>query len=205
MSACVEPFGTAIGAVCAEYGRSKWPITMLNHTHKHTLYRRMFCFLFLAPYARTTRYEEFLFSLENQGQKGSLRSRASWLLNISSELAFEKKWLFSWFVFSLIKNDRCYVVRSFLAWVYCSSMTEHAFYEMFPARSTAVHSRATTQWTLWNDRHHIDDRVNKEGGKTRLCEPICPKAYELFFARYWNYSCYLGSRSWLYRDSTSLH
>ena len=54
---CVhEPVGTAIGAVCVEYGRPKWPITMLNHTH--TLYRRMFCFLFLAPYARTTRYEE---------------------------------------------------------------------------------------------------------------------------------------------------
>ena len=40
MSACVEPFGTAIGAVCAEYGRSKWPITMLNHTHTEE------CFVF---------------------------------------------------------------------------------------------------------------------------------------------------------------
>ena len=33
MCACVEPVGTAIGAVCVEYGRPKWPITMLNHTH----------------------------------------------------------------------------------------------------------------------------------------------------------------------------
>ena len=31
---------------------------MLNHTNKHPWYRKMFCFLFLAPYARTTRYEE---------------------------------------------------------------------------------------------------------------------------------------------------
>ena len=38
----------------------------------------MFGFLFLAPYARTTRYEEASFSLENEGKKGSLRSRASW-------------------------------------------------------------------------------------------------------------------------------
>ena len=40
----------------------------------------MLGFLFLAPYARTTRYEEDFFSLENQGKKGSLRSRASLLL-----------------------------------------------------------------------------------------------------------------------------
>ena len=33
MCACVEPVGTAIGAVCVEYGWPKWPITMLNHTH----------------------------------------------------------------------------------------------------------------------------------------------------------------------------
>ena len=32
MCACVEPVGTAIGVVCVEYGRPKWPITMLNHT-----------------------------------------------------------------------------------------------------------------------------------------------------------------------------
>ena len=31
MSACTEP-RTGIGAVCVEYGPSKWPITMLNHT-----------------------------------------------------------------------------------------------------------------------------------------------------------------------------
>ena len=37
----------------------------------------MFCFLFLAPYARTTRYDEAFFSLENQGKKDLLRSRAS--------------------------------------------------------------------------------------------------------------------------------
>ena len=32
MCASTEPVRTGIGAVCVEYGRSKWPITMLNHT-----------------------------------------------------------------------------------------------------------------------------------------------------------------------------
>ena len=32
MCACTEPVRTGIGAVCVEYGRPKWPITMLNHT-----------------------------------------------------------------------------------------------------------------------------------------------------------------------------
>ena len=70
MCACTEPVRTRIGAVCVEYGRPKWPITMLNHTHT---YRIMFCFLFLAPHARTTRYEEAFFSLENQEKNDSLR------------------------------------------------------------------------------------------------------------------------------------
>ena len=50
-------------------------MTMLNQTRvqKNVFYY----FLFLAPYARTTRYEEAFFSLENQGKKDSLRSRAS--------------------------------------------------------------------------------------------------------------------------------
>ena len=30
MCACTEPVRTGIGAVCVEYGRPKWPITMLN-------------------------------------------------------------------------------------------------------------------------------------------------------------------------------
>ena len=36
MCACTEPVRTGIGAVCVEYGRPKWPITMLNHTHIQT-------------------------------------------------------------------------------------------------------------------------------------------------------------------------
>ena len=35
MCACTEPVRTGIGAVCVDYGRPKWPITMLNRTHKH--------------------------------------------------------------------------------------------------------------------------------------------------------------------------
>ena len=76
MCACTKPVRTGIGAVCVEYGRPKWPITMLNHTHIQNV-----LFLFLAPYARTTRYEETFFSLENQGKEGLLRSRASWKAN----------------------------------------------------------------------------------------------------------------------------
>ena len=34
MCAFTEPVRTDIGAVCVEYGRPKWPITMLNHTDK---------------------------------------------------------------------------------------------------------------------------------------------------------------------------
>ena len=36
MCACSEPVRTGIFAVCVEYGRPKWPITMLNHTQSHT-------------------------------------------------------------------------------------------------------------------------------------------------------------------------
>ena len=63
MCAFVEPVGTSIGAVCVEYGRPKWPITMLNHTP--SLYGRMFCFLFSAPYACTTRDDEAFFALDD--------------------------------------------------------------------------------------------------------------------------------------------
>ena len=34
MCACTEPVRTGSGAVCVEYGRPKWPTTMLNHTNK---------------------------------------------------------------------------------------------------------------------------------------------------------------------------
>ena len=35
MCACTEPVRTGTGAVCVEYRRPKWPITMLNHTQSH--------------------------------------------------------------------------------------------------------------------------------------------------------------------------
>ena len=54
MCACTEPVRTGIGAVFVEYGRPKWPITMLNHT---SLVQKNVCFL--APYACSyDRYEE---------------------------------------------------------------------------------------------------------------------------------------------------
>ena len=43
MCACTEPVRTGIDAVCVEYGRPKWPITMLNQTR--TCKRKCF-FLF---------------------------------------------------------------------------------------------------------------------------------------------------------------
>ena len=57
MCACTEPVRTGIGAVCVEYGRPKWPITFVE-SHKHPLYRIYIYIYILAPYARTTRYEE---------------------------------------------------------------------------------------------------------------------------------------------------
>ena len=68
MCACTEPVRTSIGAVCVEYGRPKWPITMLNHTHTHTPGTEVF-FFFLAPYARTTRYEEAFFPWKTKEKK----------------------------------------------------------------------------------------------------------------------------------------
>ena len=55
MFARTEPVRTGIGAVCFEYGRRKWPITMLNHTGIPGT-EKCFVFVFLAPYARTPRY-----------------------------------------------------------------------------------------------------------------------------------------------------
>ena len=54
MCACTEPVRTGIGAVYVEYGRPKWPITMLNHTHKqinkHTyIQKNVFVFYFWHP------------------------------------------------------------------------------------------------------------------------------------------------------------
>ena len=65
MCTCTEPVRTGIGAVWAEYGRPKRPITMSNRTRV----QNNVLFLLLAPYARTTRYEGAFFSLENQGKK----------------------------------------------------------------------------------------------------------------------------------------
>ena len=58
MCACTEPVRTGIGPVCVEYGRPKWPITMLNHTS--LVQKDVIIFHFWHPtHARTTRYEEF--------------------------------------------------------------------------------------------------------------------------------------------------
>ena len=66
------PSGLAL-VPCVEYGRPKWPTTMLNHTNiPGTEKCFLFC-LFLAPYARTTRYEE-AFLPEGKKRPRSLRS-----------------------------------------------------------------------------------------------------------------------------------
>ena len=57
MCACTEPVRTGIGAVWVEYGRPKWPITMLNHTDM--VQNFFFFFFFWHPtHARTIRYDE---------------------------------------------------------------------------------------------------------------------------------------------------
>ena len=44
MCACTEPVRTGIGAMCVEYGRPKWPITMLNLTNIPGTEQRFFLF-----------------------------------------------------------------------------------------------------------------------------------------------------------------
>ena len=57
MCACTESVRTFIGAVCVEYGRPTWPITMLNHTSLEQ--KNVFIIYFWHPtHARTTLYEE---------------------------------------------------------------------------------------------------------------------------------------------------
>ena len=66
MCARTEPVRTGIGAVCVEYGRPKWPITMLNHTYIHN---NVLFFLLLQPFARTTRYEEAFFPWKTKAKR----------------------------------------------------------------------------------------------------------------------------------------
>ena len=76
MYAFTEPVRTGIGAVCVEYGRPRWLITMLNHTHIHTnTCTECFVFLFLAPHARTTRYEEAFFPWKTEKKKNASLAR----------------------------------------------------------------------------------------------------------------------------------
>ena len=62
-------------------------------SHKHPWYRIMFFFSFLAPYARTTRYEETFFSLENREKKrlASLVRLMTIFIQIISEHNLKKK------------------------------------------------------------------------------------------------------------------
>ena len=63
--------------VCGVTTDGKYPRHRSVGTLQNLSVEKMFSFLFLAPHACTTRFEEVFFSLENEGKKGSLRSRAS--------------------------------------------------------------------------------------------------------------------------------
>ena len=92
MCACTEPVRTGIGAVCVEYGRPKWPITMLTHTHNHTntqshkhtitqthtsLVQNNVLFFIFGTLRRLVRpVMKRLFFLGKPRKKGSLRSSA---------------------------------------------------------------------------------------------------------------------------------
>ena len=65
MCACTEPVGTGIGAACVEYGRSKWPITMLNHTHTE----ECFVFYFWHPMLGRPVMKRLFSSFETQEKK----------------------------------------------------------------------------------------------------------------------------------------
>ena len=87
MCACTEPVRAGIGAVCVEYGRPKWPNTMLNHTNKQMNIpgtEKCLFFLFLAPYARTTRYEEAFFP---EGKKRPLSLRSLGLASLKGVIS----------------------------------------------------------------------------------------------------------------------
>ena len=80
MCACTEPVRTGIGAVCVEYGRPKWPLTMLNQTSR--VQKNVFIFYFWHPiYARTTRYEED-FCLKAKNDLGRFLPRPCLIITI---------------------------------------------------------------------------------------------------------------------------
>ena len=87
MCTCTEPFRSGIGAVCVEYGRPKWPTTMLHHTSIPGTEKCVcVCFFFLAPapYARTTRYERGCFFFLGKPRKKRLASLARLIIILQS-------------------------------------------------------------------------------------------------------------------------
>ena len=69
VSACTELAGTGIGAVCVERGRQTWPEkTIESHTQLTDFIEKT---KNEATYARTIRYEDSLFPLQNQEKKDS--------------------------------------------------------------------------------------------------------------------------------------
>ena len=74
--ACTEPVGTGICAVCVERGRPKWPITMLNHTHKthkHTDTQTLEQLGFLR--AETSKYYLKMKTLSEKKRRADLKSK----------------------------------------------------------------------------------------------------------------------------------
>ena len=69
MCACTEPVRTGIGAVCVEYGRPKWPITMLNRTHTSYIVQNN-VFFWHPMLVRPAMKRLFFPRLENQGNLG---------------------------------------------------------------------------------------------------------------------------------------
>ena len=65
MCACTEPVRTGIVAVCVEYGRPKWPITMDVESH---IQNNVSFFIFGTQSSYDPLGRGF-FSLENQGKK----------------------------------------------------------------------------------------------------------------------------------------
>ena len=63
MCACVEPVGTAIGAVCGESGGRKW---MLNHTHIQNI---VFFFYFWHPMLVRPVMKRLVFPWKTKGKK----------------------------------------------------------------------------------------------------------------------------------------
>ena len=123
MCACTEPVRTGIGAVCVEYGRPMWPITMLNHTNKHTyIQKKKLYFYFWHPMVERPAIKRLFFPKAKMASVASL-PRPCLIINRNRSFVERKKLILSHLRIPLSLPDRCvclhiFVDHSFLVGVF---------------------------------------------------------------------------------------